>query len=117
MQRTIKSLVISAVGVAVLAGCASSPSSQTMSSDQANVRSGKVAAIESIAVVEQAVVPTSSGSGAVVTAASSAPKTIAILFNDGTEGRYVIQQSVGDFMLGQPVSVVQTNNGLLIKSP
>lgn len=117
MQRTIKSLVIGAIGAAMLTGCASSPSSQAGTSNQANIRSGTVSAIESIAVVEQAVVPTSSGSSAVVTAASSAPKTIAILFNDGTEGRYVVQDAVGDFTLGQPVSVVQTNNGLLIKSP
>jgi hypothetical protein len=116
MQGKIKSLVICAFGLTVIAGCASSPSSQAVASNQGNVRSGKVTAVEKVAVVDQAVVPTSSGSSAVVTAASSAPTAISVLFNDGSEGTYVIRQSVADFTLGQPVSVVQTGDGLLIKS-
>lgn len=117
MQGTIKSLVICAFGVAMIAGCASSPSSSAMASSQGNVQNGKVTAVEGVAVVEQAVVPTSSGGSALVTAASSAaPKAITVLFNDGTEGRYVIQQSAGDFTVGQPVSVVRNGDNFLIKS-
>lgn len=116
MQGKIKSLVICVAGAAAIAGCASSPSSQKTASNQDNIQRGKVTAVESVAVVQQAAVPTSSGSSAVVTAASGVPVVITVQFNDGSQSKYAIEQSASEFAVGQPVAVVKQGDGYIIKS-
>lgn len=103
----VKSLVICAMGVAVIAGCASSSPSQKMASLPSNVQSGKVTAVETVAVVDQTATGSSSGSGAIVTtSASSGPSGITVQFNDGSEHKYVIERPVGTHAVGEPVYVI-----------
>lgn len=102
----MKSLVICALGVALLGGCASSPSSSSVASAQRNVRSGKVAAVERTAIVDETVVGSSSGSSAVVTTASGGPSVVTVLFNDGAQGRYIIERPGATHRVGEPVYVI-----------
>jgi hypothetical protein len=117
MHGTIKSLAACAFGAAVIAGCASSPSTSKVASEQGNVKSGKVTAVEGVAVVEQAAVPTGSGSSAVLTTASGVPTVITVAFNDGSQGRYALEQSTAAFTIGEPVSVVKIGDRFIIKTP
>jgi hypothetical protein len=65
-----------------------------------------VTAVETTAVVDQAVVGSSSGSSAVVTTASGGPSMITVLFNDGTQGRYIFEQPVAAHTVGEAVYVI-----------
>ncbi|HJV84699.1 MAG TPA: hypothetical protein VJ698_04425 [Noviherbaspirillum sp.] len=103
---SMKSLLVCAFGAAVIAGCASSPTSQTTASTQSNVQSGKVAAVENTAVVDQTAVKSSSGGSAVVTTASGGPSIVTVQFQDGTQGRYLIEHPTAAHAVGQPVYVI-----------
>lgn len=106
----IKSLAICSLGVALITGCASSPSSSASqtraSATQSGHKTGKVTAVETVAVVDQALVGTSSGNSAVVTTATGGPAAITVLFNDGTEGRYVIERPTMQHKVGETVHVI-----------
>lgn len=106
----IKSLAICAFAGIAVAGCASSPSSSSTvtsaASAQGGLKSGKVTAVETVAVVDQALVGTSSGNSAVVTTASGGPQAITVLFNDGSEGRYVIERPSVAHRVGETVYVI-----------
>jgi len=107
----IKAASICIFGTAVIAGCASSPSSPSSpsvasaSSNQSGVRSGKITAVETVAVVDQALVGNSSGSSTVVTAASGGPTPLTVQFNDGSEGRYIIDNPSVTHVVGETVYV------------
>jgi hypothetical protein len=105
-SRAIKSLVICAIGAAVIAGCASSPSSPAVAFTQGNVQSGKVVAVETTAVVNQTAMDSSSGSSGVATTASGGPPIVTVLFNDGTQGRYIIERPAAAHTVGEPVYVI-----------
>lgn len=108
----IKSLVTCVFGAAMIAGCASSPPSQSSASSpavasaQRSVETGKVTAVENTAVVDQSVVGTSSGGGAVVTTASGGPSVITVQFNDGKQGRYIIDRPAAPHAVGESVYVI-----------
>jgi Tfp pilus assembly protein PilX len=102
----VKSFFVCAFGAAMLAGCASSPPAQSAASTQGNVQSGKVTAVETVAVVDQSVVGSSSGGSAVVTTASGGPSVITVQFNDGKEGRYIIERPTGTHAVGEQVYVI-----------
>ncbi|WP_136416435.1 hypothetical protein [Herbaspirillum sp. ST 5-3] len=110
----IKSAVICVLGGALIAGCASSPSSSTVASTQKNISSGKIAAVETTAVVDQTTVGSSSGSGAVVTSASGGPSLITVQFDDGTQGRYVIDHPTSVHKVGEPVNVITDGDRITI---
>lgn len=118
----IKLFAIGALGTAVLAGCASSsptPSSSVASSasSQSGVKTGKVTAVETVAVVDQALVGTSSGNSAVVTTASGGPQALTVQFNDGSEGRYVIERPNVTHTVGETVHVITDSNRIGIIRP
>lgn len=114
----IKSAAICVLGGALIAGCASSPSasSSKVASTQKNVMSGKIAAVETTAVVDQTTVGSSSGSGAVVTSASGGPSLITVQFDDGTQGRYVIERPTSVHKVGEPVNVIADGDRITITS-
>jgi hypothetical protein len=102
-SRAIKSLVICAVGATVIAGCALSP---PVAFTQGNVQSGKVVAVETTAAVNQTAVGSSSGSSGMATTASGGPPIVTVLFNDGTQGRYIIERPAAAHTVGEPVYVI-----------
>lgn len=111
-STAIKSLVICAFGVAAIAGCASSPSSPStpaVASTQEGVRSGKVAAVESVALVDQAKIGSTSGSSTTVTKVTKirgGPSLITVSFDDGKQDRFVIENSDTTYEVGDPVYVI-----------
>jgi hypothetical protein len=113
----IKSLVICTLGTALIAGCASFQSSPSVASDQSSAQLGKVAAVETVAVIDQSTLETSSGSSATVTTVSGGPDIVTVLFSDGTEGRYAIKEQAAPFQIGQPVAVVKSGDGFTMLSP
>ena len=110
----IKSLVICAFGVAVMTGCASSQRSSTVASAQENVRSGKVTAVENVAVVDQTTTGSTSGGSTVVTTASGGPSAITVQFNDGTESKYIVERPIATHKVGEPVSVITDGDRVTI---
>ncbi|WP_194724936.1 hypothetical protein [Noviherbaspirillum malthae] len=110
----IKPLAICALGTAVLAGCASSsPTSSTATtaaSSQSGLKTGKVTAVETVAVVDQALVGSSSGNSAVVTTASGGPQALTVQFNDGSEGRFIIDRPTTQHTVGESVYVITDGN-------
>jgi hypothetical protein len=114
-SQAIKSLVICAFGIAAIAGCASSPPSSATASAQGNAQRGKVTAVETVAVVDQALVGSSSGGSAVVTKASSGgPSVITVQFNDGRQGRYIIEQPTMAHTVGESVYVITDGDRITI---
>jgi outer membrane lipoprotein SlyB len=110
-SAAMKSFLIGALGIAALAGCASSPSSPSspsMASTPKGVQSGKVAAVENVAIVDQATVGSSSGSGGTttVTTVSGGPSAITVRFDDGKESKYVIENPKTSHNVGDPVYVI-----------
>jgi hypothetical protein len=110
----IRAVIICVFGAAAIAGCASQPSSPSVASAQKGVHSGKVAAVENTAVVDQAVVGNSSGSSTVVTAASGGPSLVTVRFNDGEQGRYVLEHPTATYRVGQPVYVITDGDRITI---
>jgi len=110
----IKPLAICVLGTAVLAGCASSsPTSSTATtaaSSQSGLKTGKVTAVETVAVVDQALVGGSSGNSAVVTTASGGPQALTVQFNDGSEGRFIIDRPTTQHTVGESVYVITDGN-------
>lgn len=106
----IKPLAICAFGTALLAGCASSsPTSSTATtaaSSQGGLKTGKVTAVETVAVVDQTLVGSSSGNSAVVTTASGGPQALTVQFNDGTESRFVVERPAVPHTVGETVYVI-----------
>jgi hypothetical protein len=114
----VKSLVICALGAAVMAGCASSRSMPAQASAQGQVQSGTIIAIVPAAAVDSSAAASSSGNGASGSAASSEPAVVTVLFSDGTRGNYSIeQQPAAAFAVGDPVKIVTDSNGIVILSP
>ncbi|HEX7647028.1 MAG TPA: hypothetical protein VF450_06440 [Noviherbaspirillum sp.] len=114
-SAAIKSLAICVFGVAALAGCASQPSTPAVASAQGAAQSATVTAVEATAVVDQTAVQSSSGSGgAVVTTASGGPSLITVKFNDGKEGRYVIEHPSTGYTVGEPVYVITDGERITI---
>lgn len=110
-SAAMKSFVICALGAAALAGCASSPSSPSspsMASTPQGVQTGKVAAVESVAVIDQATVGSSSGSGGTttVTTVSGGPSAITVRFDDGKESKYLIENPQTSHNVGDLVYVI-----------
>lgn len=105
-SAAVKSLFVCVLGAAMIAGCASSPSSQSAASLPGNVQIGKVTAVETVAVVDQSMVGTSSGGSAVVTTASGGPSVITVQFNDGKQGKYAIERPAGTHVVGEQVYVI-----------
>lgn len=112
----IKSLVICAFGVAMMAGCASSQRSAPVASVQENVRSGKITAVENVAVVDQTTTGASSGGSTVVTTASGGPSAVTVQFNDGTESKYIIERPMAPHKVGEAVSVITNGDAVTIVS-
>jgi hypothetical protein len=112
-SRAIKSLVICAVGATVIAGCASSP---PVAFTQGNVQSGKVVAVETTAAVNQTAVGSSSGSSGMATTASGGPPIVTVLFNDGTQGRYIIERPAAAHTAGEPVYVITDRDRITMVS-
>jgi hypothetical protein len=115
----IKSLLICALGAAVIAGCASPQHSpQAQASARGQVQSGKIVAIEIPGAVVDPSVASSSGDSASGTVASSAPAVITVLFEDGTQGMYGMQQQpAAGFGVGDPVQIITDGSGITIVSP
>lgn len=118
----IKLFAIGALGTAVLAGCGSSPKASSSpvaatTSSQSGLKTGKVTAVETVAVVDQALVGTSSGNSAVVTTASGGPQALTVQFNDGSEGRYVIERPSVTHTVGETVHVITDGNRIGIMRP
>jgi ribosomal protein L21E len=114
----IKSLFICVVGAAVIAGCASPRHSpQAQASAQGQVQSGKIVAIEIPGAVDPSMA-SSSGGGASGTVASSTPAVITVLFEDGTQSMYGMeQQPAAQFGVGDPVQIITDGSGITIVSP
>jgi hypothetical protein len=112
-SRAIKSLVICAVGATVIAGCALSP---PVAFTQGNVQSGKVVAVETTAAVNQTAVGSSSGSSGMATTASGGPPIVTVLFNDGTQGRYIIERPAAAHTAGEPVYVITDRDRITMVS-
>jgi hypothetical protein len=112
-SRAIKSLVICAVGATVIAGCASSP---PVAFTQGNVQSGKVVAVETTAAVNPTAVGSSSGSSGMATTASGGPPIVTVLFNDGTQGRYIIERPAAAHTAGEPVYVITDRDRITMVS-
>ena len=120
-STAMKSFLIYAFGAAALAGCASSPSSpssSSMASTPQGVQTGKVAAVESVAVVDQTTVGSSSGSGGTptVTTVSGGPSAITVRFDDGKESKYVIENPQKTYNVGDPVYVITHEDRTAIMS-
>ena len=113
-SKAIKSLVICAVGAATIAGCASSPPSQAVASSQGNAQRGKVTAIETVAVVDQTLAGSSSGGSTVVTTASGGPSVITVQFNDGSQGKYIIERPMAKHAVGESVYVITDKDSITI---
>lgn len=112
-----KLLAICVLGAAaaITAGCASSPASPSVAAAQRNIQSGKVTAVETVAVVEQSAATSSSGSSAVVTtAASGGPIAVTVQFGDGSERRYIIEHPSAAYTIGQPVNVITNGDNITI---
>jgi hypothetical protein len=104
----IKSLAACLLGAAVIAGCASPHPSQT-----AIIQNGKVVAIQPPEVAGYPGMEGSSGEGASGTSAGSEPILITVLFADGTQGSYAIdQQPVEAFAVGDLVQIVTDSKGI-----
>jgi hypothetical protein len=112
-SRAIKSLVICAVGATVIAGCALSP---PVAFTQGNVQSGKVVAVETTAAVNPTAVGSSSGSSGMATTASGGPPIVTVLFNDGTQGRYIIERPAAAHTAGEPVYVITDRDRITMVS-
>lgn len=113
----IKSLVICAFGVAAIAGCASSPSTPAVASSQRSVHTGKVVAVENMAAIDQTTAASSSGSSVVTTTASGGPSVVTVQFNDGSQGKYIIEHPSMAHPVGQPVYVITDADRITISSP
>ena len=113
-SKAIKSLAICVLGVATIAGCASSPPSQTVASSQGNAQRGKVTAVETVAVIDQSLAASSSGSSTVVTTASGGPSVITVQFNDGSQGKYLIERPMATHKVGESVYVVSDKDSITI---
>lgn len=112
-SAAMKSFLICAFGAAALAGCASSPSSPSSSSAAASaqkgVQSGKVAAVEDVAIVDKTTVGSTSGSSTTVTTVKTirgGPSAITVRFDDGKERQYVIENPQTTHNVGDPVYVI-----------
>ncbi len=111
-STAIKSLIICAFGVAAITGCASSPSSPSapaVASTQEGVRSGKVAAVESVALVDKTTIGSSSGSSTTTTTIKEirgGPSLITVSFDDGKQDRFVIENPDATYAVGDPVYVI-----------
>jgi hypothetical protein len=113
----MKLLAVCVLGTAALAGCASSSPTATpaVASEQRNVQSGKVIAFETSAIVNQAVLSPSSGSSTVVTTASSGgPSVVTVLMADGTQQKYVVENSSTMYKIGEPVYVITKGDSTII---
>ncbi|KIF81018.1 hypothetical protein [Noviherbaspirillum autotrophicum] len=116
-MNSMKLFVICAFGVVITTGCASSSKSPAVAAAQPGVQSGKVTAVESVAVVDQSVATTSSGSSAVVTTASGGPEALTVLFADGSQQRYIIERPTTAFKVGEPVNVITNGERITIVAP
>lgn len=116
-MNAMKLFVICAFGVAVTTGCASSSKSPAVAAAQKGVQTGKVTAIESVAVVDQSVATTSSGSSAVVTTASGGPEAVTVLFADGSQQRYIVERPTTTFKVGAPINVITNGDRITLVSP
>jgi len=100
-------------GAAFMAGCASPHPPHT-----ASVQSGKVVAVEPPTVAGYPGMGATSGMGAAGASASSEPTFITVLFSDGTQGRYSMDQKPADaFVVGDPVQIITDSQGTTIMSP
>lgn len=119
-MNSIKLIAICVVGAALATGCASSSrpsSSQAVASAQRTIQSGKVTAVEAVAVVDQSAVTTSSGGSAVVTTATAGgPEALTVTFADGSQGRYIIEHPKAAYTVGQPVRVITDGDRITILS-
>jgi len=102
----------------------------TGASSQGSVQSGKVIDISNAGSMDQGAAMSSSGSGMSGTAASGAsgasgtnstvgtPAVITVLFDNGTQARYAVdQQPEIPFATGDSVKVITDKDGITIFSP
>lgn len=121
---SVKLLAMCALGAAVVVttGCASSRSAPStpaapVASAQRTIQSGKVSAVETVAVVDQSAVTPSSGGSTVVTTASGGPTALTVQFADGSEGKYIIDHPSKLYPVGAPVQVITEGDRITIVSP
>ena len=119
-SAVMKSFLICALGAAALAGCASSPSSSSAAaSTQKGVQSGKVAAVDDVAIVDKTTVGSTSGSSTTVTTVKTirgGPSAITVRFDDGKESKYVIENPQKTYNVGDPVYVITHEDRTAIMS-
>lgn len=119
-SAAIKSIAICVLGLATLAGCASSSPSRTAATTAATgttakaLQTGQVTAVESTAVVDQAVVGSTSGRSTVVTTASGGPSLLTVQFSDGTRGKYIIDNPTAKHTVGEQVYVITDGDRVTI---
>ena len=124
-SHAILSLVTCALGAAVLAGCASPPSSPAQASAPVTIQGGKVIAMQSLDSSAGATSGASAGASASGTSATRdatgrifEPATVTVQFADGTQSMYTVEKHERNyFKLGDPVRVVTDRDSMVILAP
>ncbi|GIZ53345.1 hypothetical protein [Noviherbaspirillum aridicola] len=117
--RSAKPLLACVLGIAVLAGCASSKSSTpTASAAASGMQKGKIVAVEPASVAGSTMTSPTSGSSATgSTMAGSPSAVVTVQFADGTQSRYSVTQQKTSFNVGDPVSVIMRGDSGVIMKP
>jgi hypothetical protein len=109
-SKVTKTIISGALGVAVLAGCASP--TKPVASASAQVQQGTVASIDPASIADVPANYLSSGSSGAVTTADTGKVLTIVNFADGTQGRY-LTDSPPAYKVGDQIQVVNKGNDIL----